>query len=218
MDMVERVTNRYVASTRPVVFLDFDETLVHVTPGDRDFQLQEAEKELHIRLQIHRKINTPSTQQMVDEAMVNFQHKAHTDLPEITLSGGYAYTVHPRPGLNQFLEVLSSFADLYLLSAGSPPYLEEAVPAVGIDGYFQEIFSVRGEKDIPLRQTNSWVLVDDLPIGSDIISAKQRMLQDYDPNRIVSIPPYEGGVDTVLPRIVGDIQDRLLWWSIANND
>lgn len=212
MCLIQRVTDRYIASSRPLVFLDFDETLAHAAMGDRQKQITDADRSLQMRQKFHTKLNTENTKRMVEEAKADLEHALDSDLPVISFPNGGVYTLHPRPGLKRFLNTLKSFADLYILSAGAPSYLDRAVPALGIEGYFKGVISTKGGGGVPRTLPKAWVLVDDLAVGTMGISAKQRVLGDSDTDRYLQIKPYTGGTDNALSGIVGTIQDRLLLW------
>lgn len=212
MSLIERVTERYLAASRPAVVLDFDETLAHASHGGLAEQIRSAEKSVEVRRRFHNKFQRETTAKSLKEVEANLERLLDSDIPVISFADGITLTVIPRPGLERFLNTLQSFATLYILSAGSPRYLAAAIPALGIEGYFKDVISTQGGS-VPRILPRQWVLVDDLGVGTGNTQFKLKMLGDTDPERLVQIKTFQGETnDNALAGIVGVIQDRLMRW------
>lgn len=196
------------ASSKPAVFLDFDETLAHSVYGNLDQQIAAAQKKVEMMQRLHDRLSSPKTQRLLDEADEALERLTSSKVPIVSFSDGETLVVYPRPGLTRFLTTLKSFATLYILSFGSPEYLARAVPALDIGGFFKGVFSMKGGQSPP-NLSDPWVLVDDLGPGTSGTKSKLRALGDLDPNRVVQIKPYTGGNDNALMGIVSEIRDRL---------
>lgn len=190
-------------ASRPVVFLDFDDTLAHSQNGGAE----ELRATFERATRLYERKPNPITKRMVDKAQADLDRLP--EIPEIEFSDGTVMTVHPRPGLHQFLGALQSMATLYVLSHGTPAYLEKAISALGIEGHFKGIISTKGGAGLPRNLPDRWVLVDDMSPGSSGIKIKLTMLGDTDPLRHVQIKPYQGGADSALSGVVSEVRDRL---------
>lgn len=88
------------------------------------------------------------------------------------LEGGLMVT--PRPGLRRFLDVVNWMGYVWILSAGSPEYIPEALVEVGIDsrvcGWRSSRLRNNLKKDI--IGDRPWVLVDDRPASTDLTRTK----------------------------------------------
>lgn len=80
----------------------------------------------------------------------------------------------PRPGLAEFINIVSSMGDVWVLSAGSPEYIPIALQNVGIlnriKGWRSSQLVNRLDRDV--IKGRPWVLVDDRPHTSPLTQRK----------------------------------------------
>jgi hypothetical protein len=85
-------------------------------------------------------------------------------------------TVTPRPGLKTFMNKVNAMGEVWVLSAGSPEYVPEALDVVGLHPYIEGWMSSQQRNPIKnqIIKGRPWVLVDDRPASSPLTRIKLR--------------------------------------------
>jgi hypothetical protein len=103
----------------------------------------------------------------------------------------------PRPGVGRTLNLLEKFGDLYVLSAGTPDYIPEALRSIRQGARFAgKHFSSRESHNLRDRlrlNRRRWVLLDDTPWGHARTNRKMRMCGSTNAAHFVWVAPFEGG-------------------------
>jgi hypothetical protein len=111
-------------------------------------------------------------------------------------NGELVFPSVPRPGLVRTLNILEKLGDLYVLSAGTPDYIPDALRSVRLGSRFAgKAWSSR----VPLNlqrelglQGRRWVLVDDTPCEHPRTRRKLDICGSRDRRRFVWISPFTG--------------------------
>lgn len=194
---------------KPVVFLDFDNTLAYSRYGNTASVRHELERDLATKKRFYQKFKT----RRLEEEIADLERQLaefDKDQQEIAfLDGAEKMVLRGRPGLDRFLRQVGAFADLYILSNGTDAYLDKALDTLGIKSLFKQVISNRtGRK--PAGIPDAWVLVDDLPYGSMGIMDKLQLLGDTSEERHIQIQDWRGAKnDNHLAGIVSKIKERL---------
>lgn len=88
------------------------------------------------------------------------------------IDGGLIVT--PRPGLKRFLDAVNWMGYVWVLSAGSPEYIPEALAEAGIESrvYGWRSSRLRNNLKKDIIGSRPWVLVDDRPASTDLTRTK----------------------------------------------
>jgi len=139
---------------RPLIFLDFDETLVHTVLGYH-------EDGYEIFLDSSMNARSPWGD---DEGSWDDEDSYTT------------HTVLVRPGAQEFLVQLGAGADLYLYSGGAQNYLTEALEATGLGVYLIDYFSLYNDNEDAFEelelQRRAWLLVDNVAFYGTLVQDK----------------------------------------------
>ncbi len=109
----------------------------------------------------------------------------------------------PRPGVGRALNLLEQFGDLYVLSAGTPDYIPDALRSIRqitrfAGRHFSSLESHNLRDQLKLRQRR-WVLVDDTPWGHARTTRKMKLCGSESSAHFVWICPFTGSrQDTAL--------------------
>ncbi len=125
----------------------------------------------------------------LDQTLVNLHEQARPPLAE-SRQIGQGLWLSKRPYLRRTLSYLSQFYDLFILSAGSQGWVNQAVATFQLDGLFQAALSVDAVDRLSLR--GPWVLIDDLPFEHPNTQRKLRILGDVSRYRMIQAPPFLG--------------------------
>lgn len=125
----------------------------------------------------------------LDQTLITLQTQTHPPINESTQIGQGVWIVK-RPYLRRSLVSLSRDFDLYILSAGSQAWVNQAIAAFNLTGLFQAALSMDSVDRLRLR--GPWVLVDDLPFDHPNTQRKLQILGDVSPFRLVLAPSFEG--------------------------
>ncbi len=125
----------------------------------------------------------------LDQTLITLQTQTHPPINESAQIGQGVWIVK-RPYLRRSLVSLSRDFDLYVLSAGSQAWVNQALAAFNLEGLFQAALSVDSIDNLRLR--GPWVLVDDLPFDHPNTQRKLRILGDVSPFRLILAPTFEG--------------------------
>jgi hypothetical protein len=82
--------------------------------------------------------------------------------------------VAPRPGLKRFLDAVNLMGYVWVLSAGTPEYIPEALAEVGIESRICGWRSSRLHNNLKkeIIGNRPWVLVDDRPANTSLTQTK----------------------------------------------
>lgn len=125
----------------------------------------------------------------LDQTLITLQNQKHPPINESAQIGHDLWIVK-RPFLRRALVSLSRDFDLYVLSAGSQAWVNQAIAAFNLTGLFQAALSVDSIDRLRLR--GPWVLVDDLPFDHPNTQRKLQILGDVSPFRLLLAPTFEG--------------------------
>lgn len=124
--------------------------------------------------------------------------------------GDLVFPSVPRPGLVPTLNTLAKLGDVYVLSAGTPDYIPEALRSVRLGSRFEgKAWSSRVPLDLQSElglDGRRWVLVDDTASHHHRTQRKLRICGSLDRRRFVWICPFTGSHTdkalTMLPPLV----------------
>jgi hypothetical protein len=114
----------------------------------------------------------------------------------------------PRPGLIEFLDGLSEFADVRLFTAAQLGYAKSVLVACNIATRFKSLHSGQIETPGSIEPSDEWVLVEDTPTSSPITQYKLLCLGTESIHRVLMVPsfqphirPDQGELKLALPSI-----------------
>ena len=169
------------STTRPMVLLDLDETLLRAEPmpsGKGKHKLVEER-----RLQVGRYVRRTVIER---GEKAEFMRRMHARIEaklaftraarEVRFEDGEGYLVLARPGIERELRKLADHADLAVLSAGSKDYVERLLRETGLRALVPFGYSSRDTNDFSWLSGRPWVLVDNLAFGTMGTDDKLRQL------------------------------------------
>lgn len=116
--------------------------------------------------------------------------------------------VAPRPGLKKFMRSVNQMGEVWILSAGSPEYIPEALQEVGLFGMMKGWMSSQQPNPIKSKiiRGRRWVLVDDRPARSSLTMVKLNQCGGAGDHskHLVQVEPFHGNLsDRVLDSLPG---------------
>jgi len=194
-----------VATGRPVVFLDMDETLVKAKGGDRQ---QEWMKATAAVARAEAKVKLPGNSPARDRfnAIVSRNRDSYLAFVKasesLTFPDRDSYLLVVRPGIMRELRKLAKHADLYVLSAGTQEYVDRIMAKTGIGALVKGAHSSREWVDLSALSGRPWVLVDDLDFGTQSTEDKMKIIlgrqDDFDNE---DGEPIEEGLESCLVKV-----------------
>jgi len=116
----------------------------------------------------------------------------------------------PRPGLHAFIEIVNQMGEVWILSAGTPAYVKEALTRVGIIGKVQGYRSSRMHNNLGdnVIKGRPWVLVDDRDANSEFTKTKIKQClgkyEEFKPEKLIQVMIFNGDKsDRVLEGLPG---------------
>jgi TFIIF-interacting CTD phosphatase-like protein len=118
----------------------------------------------------------------LDETLVHCPKKMPTNLDGKKVHAkGDDYFVLPRPGAKDFLEDISKFSQVYILSHNTEEYVKAIIKALDWNKYIKDCITTRtcstGELEKKFILTNKkWILIDNLHVSNVKTANKMRIL------------------------------------------
>lgn len=132
----------------------------------------------------------------MDETLLHTSEDSQWDI-----EGGLIVT--PRPGLKRFLDAVNLMGHVWVLSAGAPEYIPEALAEVGIESRICGWMSSRLHNNLKrdIIGNRPWILVDDRPASESLTQTKLRQCGG---------PGSHGDHLVLVEAFTGDRSDRVL--------
>jgi hypothetical protein len=156
-------SERLPDTSRPVIFVDLDETLVRAESwglyGNRDPLDVLAESAVRYE---QRSGSSLIARRLLAIARESVQLRGAPTVTFEASDGPSTYSVIVRPNIREMLESLQRVGELHLLTAGSRVYGERVLNAANLRGYFGDVYSLKDQPDLSWAANRPWVLIDDL--------------------------------------------------------
>jgi hypothetical protein len=122
---------------------------------------------------------------------------------------GKTWRFSKRPYADEFLSALRKMGRVYLTTAAARGYARKVVSALGLEGYFDDIYAAESyPRGLPLYM--NWVLIDDseeLAVLKARTMGSNAMASEADlKKRIVLVKPYRGGDDGELKDVLKAVE------------
>lgn len=120
-----------------------------------------------------------------------------------------------RPGADAFLNELRQLGRVCLLTASAPQYAHLVLRAHGLSKHFDKIYTGEDLTGTPKEWGKKFLLIDNLPITSDLVGNKLQMLnysasRDHAKPHFIRVPEFAGDLqDNALISVLDEIKERV---------